>query len=149
MHLVPARTPPPPSADAPIGDRRAGRMLMLVLWPSFLVAVVGTGLVFAMVDPHELVLVGLHLAHSREGAYTVGFLLLWALLAGCSALTLQILRAGDPSATTGRSAPPAARAGAPRSCGGDDGPIAPVRRSPPQLRLLVDTRPFQGRRRER
>mgnify|MGYP006276495537 CR=1 FL=1 len=69
----------------PIGDRRFGRFMMQVLWPSFLVAGVAEGVFFSMIDPHELVIVGIHLADSREAAYTVGFFLFWALLAiGCS-----------------------------------------------------------------
>lgn len=64
-----------------------GRFLMQVLWPSFLMAAVGVGVFFSMIDPQELVVVGLHLADSREAAYTVGFFLFWAMLAGSSALT--------------------------------------------------------------
>ena len=69
----------------PIGDRRFGRFMMQVLWPAFIVAAVAEGVFFSMIDPQELVVVGLHLADSREAAYTVGFFLFWALLSlGCS-----------------------------------------------------------------
>lgn len=70
-----------------IGDRKFGRFLMQVLWPAFMVAVMAEGVFFSMVDPHELVIVGLHLADSRGAAYTVGFLLFWALFTISSALT--------------------------------------------------------------
>jgi hypothetical protein len=37
-----------------------------------------------MIDPQELVVVGVHLADSREAAYTAGFFLFWALMTiGC------------------------------------------------------------------
>ena len=75
-------------ADAkPFGERRIGRFMMQVLWPSFLMAAVAVGVVFSMIDPQELVFIGLHLADSREAAYTVGFFVFWALFAASSALT--------------------------------------------------------------
>jgi len=69
------------------GGRRTGRFMMQVLWPAFLMAIVAEGLLFSMVDPHELVIVGLHLADSREAAYTVGFFLFWLLFACSSGIT--------------------------------------------------------------
>ena len=71
----------------PIGDRRTGRFLMQVLWPAFLMAIVAEGLFFSMIDPIELDIVGLHLAASREGAYTVGFFVFWVLFTASSGLT--------------------------------------------------------------
>lgn len=76
----------------PVIDRPAGRFLMQVLWPSFLVAIVAEGLFFSMVDPQELKLVGITLADSREGAYTVGFLLFWILFSLSSGLTWLLSR---------------------------------------------------------
>jgi len=70
-----------------IGGRRLGRFMMQVLWPAFLMAIVAEGLFFSMIDPHELVIVGLHLADSREAAYTVGFFLFWLLFACSSGIT--------------------------------------------------------------
>jgi hypothetical protein len=68
----------------PIGDRRFGRFMMQVLWPAFLVAGLAEGIFFSMIDPQELVVVGVHLADSREAAYTAGFFLFWALMTiGC------------------------------------------------------------------
>jgi hypothetical protein len=72
------------------GERRLGRFMMQVLWPSFLMASVAVGLFFSMIDPQELVFIGLHLADSREAAYTVGFFLFWALFAASSALTWML-----------------------------------------------------------
>lgn len=76
----------------PIGDRRTGRLLMQVLWPAFLVAVVAEGLLFSMIDPHELVIVNIHLADSREAAYTVGFFILWGLTTLACGLTWVLSR---------------------------------------------------------
>ena len=76
-----------PGDPAPIGEGRVGRFMMQVLWPSFLMAVVAVGLFFSMIDPQELELVGMSIADSREGAYTVGFFLFWLLFALSSSLT--------------------------------------------------------------
>ena len=78
----------------PIGDRRVGRVLMHVLWPAFLMSAVAEGVFFSMIDPHELTVVGLHLADSREAAYTVGFFVFWVLFSICSALTYLLSGAG-------------------------------------------------------
>lgn len=88
--------------DTPTGERRPARFLMQVLWPAFLVAIVAEGLFFSMVDPHELVVVGIHLADSRAAAYTVGFLLFWALFTIACALTYILVNGVGP---TPRSAP--------------------------------------------
>ena len=73
--------------NKPIGDRRLGRFMMHVLWPAFVMSAVAEGVFFSMIDPHELTIVGLHLADSREAAYTVGFFLFWGLFSICSGLT--------------------------------------------------------------
>jgi hypothetical protein len=74
----------------PIGDRKVGRFLMQVLWPAFLMAAVAEGVFFSMIDPIELDIVGIHLAASREAAYTVGFFVFWALFTACSGLTYML-----------------------------------------------------------
>jgi hypothetical protein len=81
----------------PIGDRRVGRLIMVVLWPAFLMATVAEGVFFSMIDPHELVVVGLHLADSREAAYTVGFFVFWLLFATGGGLTCLLMQTtGSP-----------------------------------------------------
>lgn len=77
------------SANA-IGTHRSGRLLMQVLWPSFLVAVVAEGLFFSCIDPLELSIVTHRLGDSREAAYTIGFFLFWALLSASSLFTWLI-----------------------------------------------------------
>ena len=77
---------------SPKAEGCAGRFLMQVLWPSFLVAIVAEGVFFSMVDPEELTLVGVTLAESRQAAYTVGFLVFWSLFSLSSALTWLLTR---------------------------------------------------------
>ena len=80
----------------PIGDRRFGRFMMQVLWPAFLVAVAAEGVFFSMVDPQELVIVGLHLADSREAAYTLGFFIFWGFFCVACSLTWVLSSAMSP-----------------------------------------------------
>ncbi len=69
-----------------------GQRLMWVLWPGFVMAIPAVGLVFTIVDPSELQGLATPLAESRIGAYTLGFLLFWALGSACSALTCLLQR---------------------------------------------------------
>ena len=84
-----------------IGSARLGRLMMQVLWPAFLMAIVAEGVIFSMIDPRELAVVGLHLGDSREAAYTAGFFLLWGLFACSSGITYLL--------SHGTQAPPARR----------------------------------------
>jgi len=52
-----------------------------VLWPSFLVAVVATGLFFSAFDPADLYPFGEQTDISRLGVYTIGFLVFWLVSA--------------------------------------------------------------------
>jgi len=52
-----------------------------VLWPSFLTAVVATGVFFSAFDPDDLFPFDADLEVSRLGVYTVGFLLFWLITA--------------------------------------------------------------------
>lgn len=63
-----------------------------ILWPGFLMAIPAVGIVFTLVDPADLHAFGTPLELSRQGAYTLGFLLFWALGSGCSALTCLLQR---------------------------------------------------------
>jgi len=63
------------------------RYLMWVLWPSFLAAGIGTGIVFTLLDPTELVILGHPVTVSRNGIYSLGFFILWAICAAASALS--------------------------------------------------------------
>ena len=66
--------------------------LIWVLWPGFVIAIPAVGIVFTLVDPADLQLFGAPLEISRLGAYTLGFLLFWALGSSCSALTCLLQR---------------------------------------------------------
>lgn len=69
------------------------RNLMWILWPSFLMGGVASGVVFALVDPLDLVFAGQFRA-SRPTVYTLGFFLFWGMAALSSALTLRMAPRG-------------------------------------------------------
>jgi hypothetical protein len=52
-----------------------------VLWPSFMVAIVATGLFFSAFDPDDLFPFGEQTEVSRLGIYSIGFLLFWLVSA--------------------------------------------------------------------
>ena len=60
---------------------------MWVLWPSFIAAGLGVGIIFTLVDPTELVILGQLLHASRTAVYTLGFFILWAICTVASALS--------------------------------------------------------------
>ncbi len=63
-----------------------------VLWPSFLVAIVATGLFFSAFDPDELYPFGEGVEVSRLGIYSIGFLCFWLIstLSGIGTLYFAI-----------------------------------------------------------
>ena len=63
------------------------RYVMWVLWPSFIAAGIGVGILFTLVDPAELVVLGQPLHASRTAVYTLGFFIRWAICAVASALS--------------------------------------------------------------
>lgn len=75
---------------------RLPRVVMSVLWPSFLMACVSSGVLFSLVDPVELVLLDSQVHLSQLGTYTVGFFLFWFLGAISSSLTALLLGCPDP-----------------------------------------------------
>lgn len=52
-----------------------------VLWPSFLTAVVVTGIFFSAFDPRDLVPFNWDVDISPLGMYTIGFFFFWAMTA--------------------------------------------------------------------
>ncbi|HCY63800.1 MAG TPA: hypothetical protein DHV59_13440 [Oxalobacteraceae bacterium] len=74
---------------------RRPRMIMAVLWPSFLMACVSSGLLFSLIDPVELVLLDNQLHLSQLGTYTAGFFLFWLLGTIASSLTALLLVDAD------------------------------------------------------
>ncbi len=52
-----------------------------ILWPSFMVAIVATGLFFSAFHPDDLYPFGERTEVSRLGIYSIGFLLFWLISA--------------------------------------------------------------------
>lgn len=63
------------------------KLAMWILWPSFLAAGIGVGIVFTLIDPDELVVLGNHVHAPRTAIYTLGFFVLWAICACASAMS--------------------------------------------------------------
>ena len=66
------------------------RSLMLILWPSFLMAGLASGVVFALIDPLDVAIFG-YLRPGREALYAAGFFFFWFIAALSSLLTLYII----------------------------------------------------------
>lgn len=76
------------------------RNVISILWPSFIAAGIGIGVIFTLVDPMELVVLGEHVHASRTTIYSVSFLLLWAIAAiaaGGACFLLTNRHPGDKS----------------------------------------------------
>ena len=71
------------------------RRVMVVLWSSFLVAVVAEGLFFSLFDPLECAHGDIGLALSPIAAYTIGFFFFWGSCAFASTLTCYLLVCGS------------------------------------------------------
>ncbi len=56
---------------------RLAQSCMQTLWPAFLGAVIGTGIIFSLFDPADARDLPTYFPQSVEGIYTVTFLLLW------------------------------------------------------------------------
>jgi hypothetical protein len=66
--------------------------LMWILWPSFLMASVGVGVLFSLVDPHDIHFFGEPVEVSRMTAYSLGFFAFWALGSVSSWLTCTLAK---------------------------------------------------------
>ncbi len=66
------------------------RSLMWILWPSFLAAAAGSALIFALIDPLDIVVFG-QAPSGRMGFYTVSFFVLWLMAGLSSALTAYLM----------------------------------------------------------
>lgn len=65
------------------------RQFLYVLWPSFLMAGVGSAIIFAFIDPLDVAIFG-YMQLDREWLYGAGFFLFWCVAAASSFLTLYI-----------------------------------------------------------
>lgn len=83
----------------------SGRGLaMVVLWPAFLMAGVLEALIFALVDPSDL-WVSEHLALSRQGTYTLCFLVLWLVISIAASISVLLSRLPEDEEKGRRNAP--------------------------------------------
>lgn len=70
------------------------RLALVVLWPSFLVALVAEGFFFSWFDPHDLSIGANHPDLSPIALYTVGFFFFWAICSLASMLTSYLTVSG-------------------------------------------------------
>lgn len=61
--------------------------LILIFWPSFLIAGLVEILFFTIIDPQELYLFGEQVILSRLATYSIGFFCFWAVCAASSLVT--------------------------------------------------------------
>ncbi len=64
------------------------QVCIATLWPSFMVAIVTTGLFFSAFNPKDLYPFDLDMDINTLGAYTVGFFVFWAVCALSSLVTI-------------------------------------------------------------
>lgn len=67
------------------------RLMMVVLWPSFLVAIVAEGFFFSLFDPHALSAFGYDAEVNPLAVYTIGFFCIWLFCALASMLTCYLI----------------------------------------------------------
>lgn len=67
------------------------RLMMVVLWPSFLVAIVAEGFFFSMFDPYDLSLFGAYPDMNPLAVYSIGFFCFWLFCALASMLTYYLV----------------------------------------------------------
>lgn len=72
------------------------RLTLAILWPSFIAAGIGIGVIFTLVDPLELVVLGEHMRASRSAIYSLGFFVLWAITAVAAAMSAFLLTGKQP-----------------------------------------------------
>ncbi len=67
------------------------RLMMGILWPSFLMASISVGIIFSLVDPETLLINGNNLELSNVVIYSIAFFIFWILCALSSALTALLM----------------------------------------------------------
>jgi hypothetical protein len=63
---------------------------MVILWPSFLVAIAAEGMFFSLFDPHELLAFEVEHDLSPMAIYSIGFFIFWTFCALASMLTYYL-----------------------------------------------------------
>ena len=64
--------------------------LLRILWPSFLITSAQIAVLFTFVDPAEMMWISNVYDLTRQGVYTFGFFLCWAMVSLACALTLYL-----------------------------------------------------------
>jgi len=67
------------------------KRIVSIFWPSLALGAIGTGLLFAILDPVDLVFVG-PLELPREAGYVIAFLFLWGFAAAAAHLMRFLAR---------------------------------------------------------
>lgn len=69
------------------------QQVIALLWPSFVIAIVASGVFFSAFDPRDLVPFNLDIDLSPLAAYTIGFFLFWliGLLSSLGTLYLALV----------------------------------------------------------
>lgn len=67
------------------------RLLMTILWPSFIMASISVGVIFSIIDPEALVLHGNSTETSNVVIYSITFFVFWLLGAIASGLTALLM----------------------------------------------------------
>lgn len=83
--------------------------LVSIFWPSFVTAIFGEMVFFALINPQELYLMGQPVHWSPMAVYSVGFMMFWAL----TALTVALMVLFQKPAS--ELNPPHPATGSPRS----------------------------------
>lgn len=73
------------------------RLVLVVLWPSFLVAIVAEGFFFSFFDPHDLAIGSDHVDLPALAIYTIGFFFFWIFCSLASVLTYYLAWPGPQS----------------------------------------------------
>ncbi len=76
------------------------QMYIVVLWPSFMAAIIATGLFFSAFDPKNLTPFDIDPDINRLGIYTIGFFVFWGLTALSSLGTLYFTLTYDQTTTS-------------------------------------------------
>ncbi|MDH3631243.1 MAG: hypothetical protein OER98_09000 [Gammaproteobacteria bacterium] len=78
--------------DVPVTDKIPHtQQAISVLWPSFLIAIVATGVFFSAFNPRDLIPFNLDIDISPLAAYSIGFFLFWVVAAISSYGTLYFI----------------------------------------------------------
>lgn len=72
-------------------EGRMPRRALVVLWPSFLVAILAEGFFFSMFHPEDLMIAGRAIDLPPLAIYTIGFFCFWAFAALASLLSSYLL----------------------------------------------------------